>query len=154
MIELMSAVLSLTSGIAVALLAHLLARIHAKASNLAELRLKAYSDFIHAASRLAATRRLGNTKDEWLELAALNDAKARVCICGNVPVVKALTEFWQAGGTLEDEYEIISFTNLCSEMRSSLGHKRHDIAMFDIHSTLFKLEPSAYSYRANKSGGT
>jgi hypothetical protein len=35
---------------------------------------------------------MGIIKDEVDDLAALNDAKTRICICAEVPVVEALSE--------------------------------------------------------------
>ena len=80
---------------------------------LAKLRLDAYSDFLHATSRLVAGRRAGCTQDELAELGAINDAKARICVCADVPVVEALGKFWLQGGTLEKKQEIIAFAHLC-----------------------------------------
>ena len=115
------------------------------------MRLKAYGDFLQAASRLVAARRLGKKNDELEELAALNDAKARICVCAEAAVVEALADFWLAGGTLEREQEILAFKRLCVEMRESLGNRRHDVAMLRLSDTLFRLEPSAFSFRADRS---
>ena len=35
-------------------------------------------------------------------------------------------------------------------MRESLGHKQHDLYGLDISDAIFQLEPSSYSYRAEK----
>ncbi len=141
--------LSLASAIIVAILGHEFAKRRKRTDELAEMRLKAYTDFINATSRLVSARRNGKTEDEIDELAALNDAKTRICICADKEVVEALVDFWNAGGTLEEELEILAFTNFCLEVRKSLGNDWKDITMLPISDTLFKLEPSKYSYKAN-----
>ncbi len=115
------------------------------------MRLKAYGDFLQAVSRLVAARRLGKKNDELEELAVLNEAKARICLCAESVVVEALADFWLAGGTLEREQEVLAFKRLCVEMRESLGNRRHDIEMLRLSDTLFRLEPSAFSFRADRS---
>jgi hypothetical protein len=150
----LSAVLSLITAVIVAVMGHLLSARRDRRNQLAELRLNSYSDFIQAAVRLAAARRLGKTRDEHEELGTLNAAKTRICVCGDAPVVEALTKFWQAGGTLEQESEILAFTRLCTRMRESLGNARHDLGMIEMSDTLFRLEPSSYSYRAERGAET
>jgi hypothetical protein len=90
-------------------------------------------------------------QNEIDELAKPNDAKARICICAEPPIIEALSEFWKSGGTLELEHEILAFTRLCIRIRESLGNKKNDILSSDISDTLFKLEPSTYSYKLKKS---
>jgi len=144
-----AAVLSLFSALIVAIIGHVLSQRRSRKDELVGLRLKAYSDFINAASRLVAARRLGRTSDEIEELSTLNDAKARICICADAPVVKALAKFWENGGTLEKESEIIAFTWLCMQIRRSLINKKNDIEVSILSNTLFRLEPSNYSYRSD-----
>lgn len=150
----LTALLSLASAVVVALVGHRLAGRRARGDELASMRLKAYGDFLQAASRLVAARRLGRKNDELEELAALNDAKARICVCAEAAVVEALADFWLAGGTLEREQEVLAFKRLCVEMRESLGNQRHDISMLRLSDTLFRLEPSAFSFRADRSTTT
>jgi hypothetical protein len=90
----------------------------------------------------------GCTQDELVELGTINDAKVRICVCADAPVVEALSRFWLQGGTLEKEPEIIAFAHLCRAMRKSLGRDGLplDVRLADI---LFKLEPSIYSYRSS-----
>lgn len=85
--------------------------------------------------------------DELDELAALNDAKTRICICAEASVVEALVEFWENGGTLEQESEILAFTRFCMRVRESLGYTRYDIHGLNISKTLFKLQPATYSFK-------
>lgn len=146
--------LSLLSALLVAILSHFFSITRKRHDGLVEMRLKAYTDFINAASRLVAARRTGRVSDELEELVALNDAKIRICICADAPVVEALTKFWKLGGTLEKEREIIAFTRFCFQMRESLGNKRHDIANLPLSDTLFKIEPSSYSFRAEEMAGS
>lgn len=139
--------LSLISAIIGALLTHFLSEKRKRREELMEQKLKAYSDFINSASKIIAARRLGQTENDQGELAVLNDAKVRICICGDKSVVEALTEFWEHGGTLEREHEILAFTRLCMTIRESLGYKTHDIANLKISNTLFRIEPSSFSFR-------
>lgn len=122
-----------------------------------EMRLKAYSDFIHSASRIAVHRRTGRTEDETEELVALNDAKCRIIVSADAQVVKALIDFWKpahrdAGGTLETESEIVRFNMFCHVVRNSLrlpSDKKFDLigAELRVSDALFHLEPSNFSYR-------
>ena len=140
-------VLSLFSAMIVAVIGHLLNERRNRRDDLAKFRLRAYTDFIHAASRLITARRLGEVENQREQLAALNDAKARICICADSPVVEALSQFWLSGGTLEKESEVLAFTRLCTKMRESLGNRRHDMTKFSLSDTLFHLEPSSFSFR-------
>lgn len=142
-----AALLSLLSALIVAILSHVFASRRRRRDELAELRLKAYADFINEATRLVAARRMGRVVDEIEELAALNDAKTRILVCADAPVVQALAEFWEHGGTLEKESEILAFTRLCMRIRESLGNTRHDINDVSISNVLFRLQPSTYSYK-------
>jgi len=148
----LTTVLSLFSAITVAVLGYFFSTRRKRIDELAEMRLKAYSDFINSISRITSARRSGRTEDELDELSALNDAKNRICICANREVVEALTEFWGAGGTLEAESEVVAFTQLCYRIRESLGNKRNDIVDLELSKTLFSLEPSTFSFRAGKTG--
>lgn len=145
-----TAILSLLSAITVAVLSHLFSTRRKRVDELSEMRVKAYSDFINSISRLVSARRRGSTEDDLDELATLNDAKNRICICANREVVNALIEFWKAGATLEAENEVIAFTQLCSRIRESLGNKRNDIIDLELSNTLFALEPSTFSFRTRK----
>ena len=148
MSPLTAALLSIASAITVAFLSHALTSRRKQRDELAEFRLKAYTDFINAASRLVSARRLGEISDEIKEIALLNDAKTR--ICAEAPVVRALAEFWEYGGTLEKEYEILAFTRFCMLIRESLGGRASDLNDINISQTLFKLQPATYSYLKEK----
>lgn len=148
----LAALLSLVSGLIGAVFVHVLAERKSRNDELARMRLDAYSDFLKTISHLVAARRTGQIKDELSELTPLNDAKARICVCADAPVVEALEQFWLQGGTLEREQEILAFTRLCRAMRKSLGRDQlaFDVRLSDI---LFKLEPSTYSYRVSRADG-
>jgi hypothetical protein len=150
MTAILSGLLSLFGALLGVLITHFLSERRKRREELIEQKLKAYSDFINSASRIIAARRLGQTDNDPQELALLNDAKVRICICGDKSVVQALTEFWTHGATLEREPEILAFTRLCMSIRESLGYKRHDIADLKISNTLFRMEPSCFSFRASK----
>ena len=144
-----AAFLSFFSALIVAVVGHLFSLKRQRRTELAAMQLKAYTDFINAVSRLVAARRKGITEDDLSDLTSLNDAKARICICADKEVVKTLSEFWQTGGTLESEREIIAFTRFCYKMRKSLGMDDSDIVDLNISNILFKLEPSNYSFRTS-----
>jgi hypothetical protein len=148
----LTALIALVTGLIGAVFGHLLAERKSRRDELAKMRLDAYGDFIRATSHLVAARRTGRTNDEPQELGALNDAKARICICSDGAVVEAMERFWLQGGTLEKEQEILAFTALCRAMRASLGNERlgFDIRLSDV---LFKLEPSTYSFRGSRAEG-
>jgi len=140
-------ILSLLSSILAAFLTHYLTLRRKKYDELSEFRINAYVDFINAVTKLVTARRKGNIEDQVNELAALNDAKTRICICAETKIVKELKEFWEYGGTLERECEVQAFTRLCLHIRESLGNKKYDIHNLHISNILFKLEPSSYSFR-------
>ena len=148
----LAAILSVIIGLIGAVFGHVLSERKSRNDDLARMRLDSYSDFLKATSHLVAARRTGRTQDELNELGALNDAKVRICVCADAPVVEALEQFWLQGGTLEKEQEILAYAHLCRAMRASLGRDRLtlDIRLSDI---LFKLEPSTYSYRASRADG-
>jgi hypothetical protein len=148
----LAALISIITGLIGAVIGHLLSERKSRRDELARMRLDAYGDFIRASSHLVAARRTGRVRDELQELGALNDAKARICICANAPVVRRLAKFWLQGGTLEKEQEILAFTQLVREMRASLGSDRLDLDT-KLSSILFRLEPSTYSYRASGADG-
>ena len=142
-----SSLLSLLTAVLVAVLSHLFTSKRQRRNELAEIRLKAYIDFINATARLSVLRRRGAVKDDIEDLAILNGAKAVICICGHKEVIKELTEFWQQGGTLEKESELLSLKSLCFKMREGLGCDWKEIALLEISDTLFKLEPSNFSFK-------
>jgi hypothetical protein len=148
----LAAMLSLISGFIGIVVGHVLSEKKSRNDELAKMRLDAYTDFLKATSLLVSARRSGRTQDEVTELAALNDAKARICVCADAGVVEALEKFWLQGGTLEKELEILAYTGLCRAMRKSLGRDRlgYEIRLSDI---LFRLEPSTYSYREKVNEG-
>ncbi|MEH6640571.1 hypothetical protein [Vreelandella glaciei] len=146
----MTIIVSLISSVIAAFLAHYLATSRMKRAELSKFQIEAYSNFTAAAARLAVARRTGDTTDENIDLAALNDAKSKIITCGHVEVVEALIRFWNLGGTLEREREILAFDHLVKVMRSKLGYKAHDIHDLKVSDALFKLEPATFSFRASR----
>lgn len=144
------AALSAFSALLGVALGHRFTTRRSRDAELAALKISSYVDFIRSTARLVTARRGGRTIDDLEELTLLNDAKTRVCICAELPVVERLEEFWLQGGTLEREQEILAFRALCDEMRISLGRERISLKV-DLSGILFKLEPSTYSYRTRKS---
>jgi hypothetical protein len=143
----MTLAIALISPFIAAFLAHFLAEARMRKNDLSNFKLAAYSDFIISASRLAAVRRLGDTRNDVEDFASLNDAKNRILICGDRAVVEALIKFWKRGATLEKESELQAFKSLTQTIRRSLGYKKFDIYDLEISDTLFNLEPSTYSHR-------
>ena len=143
----MTIFLSIVSAVIAALITHYLTLSRIKKSDLARIQNEAYSAFISAATRLAVSRRLGDTENEYSLLVELNEAKSRILTCGTPEVVSSMSKFWAHGATLEREQEILAFKNLVLNMRTYLGHKKHDILDVDISDIIFKLEPSSYSYK-------
>jgi hypothetical protein len=144
----MTICISAFSALIAAIFAHTLATDRMKLSELSKFQIAAYSDFMASAARLAVARRLGDTTNESIDLVSLNDSKSKIIACGHREVVEALLEFWELGGTLEREREILAFNKLVQIMRHKLGHKAHDISDLRISDALFKLEPQSFSFRA------
>ena len=92
--------LSLLSAVVAAVLTHRLTESRSRRSELADMQLRAYADFINAASALAVARRMGKVENELDQLATLNDAKVRLCISAPPPVLKHLSDFWLGGASL------------------------------------------------------
>jgi len=95
-------------------------------------------------------RRQGNTDNSPNVLARLNNAKTRIIVCGEDNVVRNLEVFWDTEVTLELEDGLLAFNQLLTSMRKSLGNKRLGANSYGITNTLFKLEPSQYSYKVEK----
>lgn len=146
----MTILISFISSIIAAFMAHFLATMRSKKNELLKFQIQSYSDFLAASSRLAVSRRLGSTTNENMDLVELNDAKSKIITCGSVEVVEAMMHFWNQGGTLEREQEILAYERLTQIMRTSLGHKNNDLLSLRVSDALFKLEPSSYSYRAEE----
>ena len=139
--------ISILSSIIAAFLAHFFATNRMRKMDLSTFQLAAYTDFLGAASRLAVSRRLGNTENEINDLAMLNDSKNRILVCGDRSILEALIKFWELGATLEGERELLAFNNFLQLIRESLGHKKYDVIDLNLTATLFKLEPSKYSFK-------
>lgn len=140
--------LSFLSSIIAAFIVHNLTVTRMKKDTLSKFQIQAYSDFLEFSAKLAVSRRLGETSSTELDLVSLNNAKNRIITSGDFEVVEALTKFWEQGGTLEREQEILTYTRLINIMREKLGHVKHDLFELNISNTIFKLEPSSYSYKA------
>lgn len=149
---LLVAMLSGVSALLGVALGHILSAKRARQDELAAMRMAAYADFVRSTALLFTARRAGRTEDEIEELARLNDAKTRILLSADPAVLKGLERFWLQGGTLEKEQEILAFRNLCDEMRVSLGKERVSLQM-DLAGVLFKVQPSTYSYKAQRVDG-
>lgn len=132
-------------------LGHILSTKRARQEELAAMRMAAYADFMRSTSALVVARRAGRTIDGSEELACLNDAKIRILLSADLPVLKSLQKFWLQGGTLETEQEILAFRALCDDMRESLGKQRVSLQM-DLAGVLFEVAPATYSFKASGDG--
>ncbi len=115
-------------------------RKNQKANNLSELQNKAYSDFLNAVSKIAVTQRKNQRDHAAEELSSLADAKSRICVYGDTGVVHHLATFLRAGGTLQTESEILSFTRLCLQIRKSIGMQDKELYSSDISQLLFSID--------------
>lgn len=148
----LAAIISVITGLIGAVIGHILSELKSRNDELARMKLDAYKDFLKATSNLVSARRAGRVQDDLQELGALNDAKIRICVCADAPVIEALSKFWLEGGTLEKEQELLAFSHLCRTMRVSLGRDRHSLDI-NVTKILFKLEPSTYSFKASRADG-
>ena len=130
-----------------ALIVHYLAINRITKNETIKFRLDAYKDYILSSSPLSITRRLGDTKDDINNLKLLNDAKTRMILCASPEIVEALITYWNAGGTLERESELLSYFRLIELIRKELGLKSNSLHTLNVTNAIFKLEPSKYSYR-------
>lgn len=130
----------LTGVLAGALIQARLARRNKEKEHLHDLQSKAYVDFLSSVSNVAVAQRVGDRVAVSSSLAALADAKSRICVYGSAEVVKQLAIFIRAGATLQTESEILAFTKLCLAMRLAAGMKRFDVLSADISQVLFSLE--------------
>ena len=149
---------SIVCSIIAALVVHILAMQRMKKNEIEKFKLKAYSDFLGASSRLAVRRRTGDIEHDIEEMSKLNDAKNRILICSNHALIAELIEFWKKGATLEKEGELQTYKRLVQLMREDLGYKENDLLRLDVSGALalglsdflFKLEPATCSYKAGK----
>lgn len=144
----MTIIISILSSVIAAFLAHHLATSRIKKADLSKFQIEAYSNFLAASTKLSLARRLGDTTNEKVDLATLNDSKSKIIACGHKEVVEALVDFWDTGATLEREQEILAYTRLINAIRTQLGHKKHDLYDLKISNILFKLEPSSFSFKS------
>lgn len=123
-----------------ALLQGLFNRKNQAVNNLSELQNKAYSDFLNAVSKIAVAQRKNQRETVTEQLSNLADAKSRICVYGHAKVVHQLANFMRAGGTLQTEAEILSFTRLCLQIRKSVGMQDKEIRFSDISQLLFSVD--------------
>ena len=122
----MEILIPIVSALIAAFLAHYLAESRMRKADLLKFQIQSYSDFLAASAKLATARRTGDTSNENIDLASLNDAKSRVITCGDTEVVESLIIFWRKGGTLEKEQEILAYKSLINTIRTKLGHNKNE----------------------------
>ncbi len=146
----MTIVISILSPFIAVILTHYFTISRMKKNDLSALKITAYTDFIQSVTKLASLRRIGNTQNDLEDLALLNDAKNRIIVCGDIPVIKELSNFWEQGATLELESGLQAYRRLTQAMRTSVGYRKFDIFKtdIDVSNLLFNIEPSRASFRA------
>jgi proline dehydrogenase len=79
------------------------------------LRSQAYADYLRAVAAAAHLRTDDDLRNAHRDLA---DAKARICIYGTAPVIKALSRFEETGRILNNQRSVKEFVSLVTNMRS------------------------------------
>lgn len=114
-------------------------RKNEKLRYLSDLQNNAYADFIDAVSNIAVAQRSGERDQVLEELAKLSNAKSRICVYGSSEVIKQMNQFVKAGCTLQTEQELQAFTELCKEMRKSIGLPNDIFNSVDLPDLLFRV---------------
>jgi hypothetical protein len=79
------------------------------------LRSQAYADYLRA---VAAAAHLLTNEDLRNALRDAADAKARISVYGSARVIKALSQFEEAGAVLNNERSVRAFVSVVASMRS------------------------------------
>jgi hypothetical protein len=88
------------------------------------LKTQAYVDYLRSAAQIGHLGRSDSNKRIEI-LAALADAKARICIYGSAKVIEALASFEKAGSDLNSLNSRQKFLAVCIEMRTQgLGESK------------------------------
>ncbi len=83
-----------------------------------DLKSQAYADYLRA---VAAAAHLRTEEDLVNAMRNAADAKARISVYGSAPVIKALSQFEEAGAVLNNERSTRAFVSLIYSMRSGKG---------------------------------
>ena len=108
---------SITSIILGASLQYWFSRRSSGETHFRTLKTDAYVDFLSSISKVTIFQRHGDTQREREAIAAMMDAKARICIYGEKEVVSALATFWSLGAVIDTPERVDSFINIVQAMR-------------------------------------
>lgn len=132
--------LLLILGIAVGILVYRVLNGGAASSGFnADQRTSAYADFINAATAIASAQRQNRREQVQEQLQKLADARARICLFGDPPIIRLMSDFWNSGASLQTESEILAFSRLCLEIRKALG-VNGNLSLGDVSQFLFSHE--------------
>jgi hypothetical protein len=100
------------------------------------LKNQAYVDYLRSVAQIALLGRSNSNKRDEL-LAALADAKARICVYGSAKVIEALASFERGGAVLDSHDSIEKFLTLCNEMRLQAVGESEIVQAENLSSVLF-----------------
>jgi hypothetical protein len=141
----LSIFIAVVSGACSAFLIHFLNRKRNREENLRSAQIRAYTDYVGTASRMALAKRRKDEESYSKELVQYNDSKARICMCAPSDVIRAMIEFHKSGANLEEEFSIMNFDRLCREIRRTLG--ADSTGLLHTSQVLFDLVPGALGYQ-------
>ena len=111
----LTALLPLVGVVIGAGLHYLFSRSGERLKQLEASRSQAYVDYLRCVAQIAKARDDQKTRGELL--AALADAKTRVCMYGSIKVIRALADFEKGGSVLTAPDSIQRFLEICHEVR-------------------------------------
>lgn len=117
-------------------LQYLFSRSGERRKQLEALRNQAYVDYVRCVAQLANAKKEDASKRAEL-LAALADAKTRICIYGSSKVIRALADFEKSGSVLSSADSIKRFLEICHEVRRQGLRDTGSIGAEDLSIVLF-----------------
>ena len=107
-----------------------------KRKQLEASRNEAYVDYLRSVAQIAKVER-SDSKNRSELLAAVADAKTRMCVYGAAGVIVALAAFEKGGPVLDSPDSKARFLVLCNEMRRQNLGKTEALAIDDLSLVLF-----------------
>ena len=101
------------------------------------VRSQAYVDYLRSVAQIAQLSKGGDLQKRNEMLAALADAKTRICVYGAASVIKALAAFEKDGAVLNSPDSMERFLSLCREMRQQSLEKAGAVADNDLSLIMF-----------------
>ena len=102
-------------------------------------RSEAYVDYLRSVAQIAKVAR-SDSKKRGEVLAAVADAKTRICVYGAASVITSLAAFEKGGPVLDSPDSTARFLELCNEMRRQNLGKAEAVAVDDLSLILFGRE--------------